>query len=230
MEKLGQTQEKLRNTESEIHTLKSFLTSKTALVERRKKELQDTRMKVAQLEAKDSRRAVILADVLEKTARQYQKQLAASSAAASTLTTRTMLTPYSLTAGERCVQQIIPMQSRIHVLYSWLYSSNYAAALFLNVHGIETRLTVPLSLLPPGQPVPRPFLPTVGASPRLLPPPQKSTPGCSRPSPWAAPPPAPRTGPPNLQRSGSKEGYAHFTPQGTCRLPIRDGKFYVAGK
>lgn len=101
VEKLGQTQEKLRNTESEIHTLKSFLTSKTALVERRKKELQDTRMKVAQLEAKDSRRAVILADVLEKTARQYQKQLAASSAAASTLTTRTMLTPYSLTAGER---------------------------------------------------------------------------------------------------------------------------------
>ena len=107
VEKLGQTQEKLRNTESEIHTLKSFLTSKTALVERRKRELQDTRMKVTQLEAKDSRRAVILADVLEKTARQYQKQLAASTtAAAGTLTTRTMSTPYSLMAGERCVQQI----------------------------------------------------------------------------------------------------------------------------
>lgn len=32
-------------------------------------------MKVAELEEKDTRRAVILADVLEKTARQYQQQL-----------------------------------------------------------------------------------------------------------------------------------------------------------
>ena len=39
VERLGQTHDKLRAAESEIHTLKSFLTSKTAMVERRKKEL-----------------------------------------------------------------------------------------------------------------------------------------------------------------------------------------------
>lgn len=76
LEKLSQTQEKLRNSESEIRTLKSFLTTKTAMVEKRKKELRDTRVKMAELEEKDGRRAVILADVLEKTARQYQQQVA----------------------------------------------------------------------------------------------------------------------------------------------------------
>ena len=76
LEKLSQTQEKLRNSESEIQTLKSFLTTKTAMVEKRKKELRDTRVKMAELEEKDGRRAVILADVLEKTARQYQQQVA----------------------------------------------------------------------------------------------------------------------------------------------------------
>ena len=119
VETLGKTQEKLRNTESEIHTLKSFLTSKTAMVERRKRELQDTRLKVAQLEAKDSKRAVILADVLEKTARQYQKQLAASTSAAipaKALATRTMSMPHSLPASERCVQQaLVPIWKTIPI-------------------------------------------------------------------------------------------------------------------
>lgn len=44
-------------------------------MEKRKKELRDTKAKVNELEEKDARRAVILADVLEKTARQYQQQL-----------------------------------------------------------------------------------------------------------------------------------------------------------
>lgn len=75
LEKLNLTQEKLHNAESEIRTLKSFLTTKTAIVEKRKKELRDTKAKMSELEEKDARRAVILADVLEKTARQYQQQL-----------------------------------------------------------------------------------------------------------------------------------------------------------
>lgn len=77
MDKLCSTQEKLHNAESEIRTLKSFLTTKTAIVEKRKKELRDTKAKMSELEEKDARRAVILADVLEKTARQYQQQLGA---------------------------------------------------------------------------------------------------------------------------------------------------------
>lgn len=80
LDKYRQTHDKLRNAECEIQTLKSFLTTKTALVEKRKKELRDTKVKVAELEEKDSRRAVILADVLEKTARQYQQQLATQNA------------------------------------------------------------------------------------------------------------------------------------------------------
>lgn len=75
MEKLGLTHDKLTSTESEIRTLKTFLTTKTALIEKHKRELKDSRLRVAELEEKDSRRAVILADVLEKTARQYQQQL-----------------------------------------------------------------------------------------------------------------------------------------------------------
>lgn len=71
-EKLHQTQEKLRSAECEIRTLKSFLTSKTAMIEKNKKELRETRAKVAELQEKDRRRAIILADVLEKTARQFQ--------------------------------------------------------------------------------------------------------------------------------------------------------------
>ena len=79
VEKLCSTQEKLHNAEGEIRTLKSFLTTKTAIVEKRKKELRDTKAKMSELEEKDARRAVILADVLEKTARQYQQQLGALS-------------------------------------------------------------------------------------------------------------------------------------------------------
>ncbi len=75
MEKLEQTQDKLSSAESEIRTLKTFLTTKTALIEKHKKDLKETRLKVAELEEKDARRAVILADVLEKTARQYQQQI-----------------------------------------------------------------------------------------------------------------------------------------------------------
>lgn len=92
------TQEKLRSAESEIRTLKSLLTSKTAMVERRKRDLADTRAHLLDLEEKDNRRlvqrllhiffslsviplptyscrAIILADVLERTARQYQHDI-----------------------------------------------------------------------------------------------------------------------------------------------------------
>lgn len=78
IEKLEQTHEKLSSAESEIRTLKTFLTTKTALIEKHKKDLRETRLKVAELEEKDARRAVILADVLEKTARQYQQQIGRS--------------------------------------------------------------------------------------------------------------------------------------------------------
>jgi len=100
VERLGQTHDKLRAAESEIHTLKSFLTSKTAMVERRKKELQDVKARLAELEEKDNRRAVILADVLEKTARQYQQQLTstktATPAATKAVSFQTPLSPTGL--------------------------------------------------------------------------------------------------------------------------------------
>ena len=74
-ERAGQTEDKLKGAESEIRTLKGLLMSKTAMVERRKKELAETRARLVELEERDSRRAVILADVLERTARQYQQTL-----------------------------------------------------------------------------------------------------------------------------------------------------------
>lgn len=75
MEQQSRVQEELHAAESEIRTLKSFLTSKTAMMERRKRELEHTRVKLVELEEKDQRRAVILADVLEKTARQHQHHM-----------------------------------------------------------------------------------------------------------------------------------------------------------
>ena len=74
-ERAVQTGDKLKGAESEIRTLKGLLTSKTAMVERRKRELGETRVRLAELEERDSRRATILADVLERTARQYQQTL-----------------------------------------------------------------------------------------------------------------------------------------------------------
>ena len=68
----------MKGAESEIRTLKGLLMSKTAMVERRKKELAETRARLVELEERDSRRAVILADVLERTARQYQQTLGVS--------------------------------------------------------------------------------------------------------------------------------------------------------
>jgi len=75
VEKIGQVHEKLRNMDSEIRTLKTLLTTKTAMIEKHKKELREDRQLVTDLQEKDRRRAVILADVLEKTARQYQMHL-----------------------------------------------------------------------------------------------------------------------------------------------------------
>lgn len=74
-ERAIQTEDKLKGAESEIRTLKGLLTSKTAMVERRKREVAETRAKLLELEERDSRRAIILADVLERTARQYQQTL-----------------------------------------------------------------------------------------------------------------------------------------------------------
>ena len=56
MEKATVTQEKLRGAESEIRTLKGLLTSKTAMVEKRKRDLAVTRAHLLDLEEKDSRR------------------------------------------------------------------------------------------------------------------------------------------------------------------------------
>lgn len=67
--------DKLRAAECEIKTLKTFLTSKTAIMERRKKELKEIKEYVMDLEDKDQKRTCILADVLEKTARLQQKDL-----------------------------------------------------------------------------------------------------------------------------------------------------------
>jgi Ca2+-binding EF-hand superfamily protein len=55
MEKATVTQEKLRGAESEIRTLKGLLTSKTAMVEKRKRDLAVTRAHLLDLEEKDSR-------------------------------------------------------------------------------------------------------------------------------------------------------------------------------
>ena len=59
MEKAGATQDKLRCSESEIRTLKSLLTSKTAMVERRKRELAETQAQLLRLEEKDNHRSVL---------------------------------------------------------------------------------------------------------------------------------------------------------------------------
>lgn len=75
MAKFEQTQEKLQSMDSEMHTLKTFLTTKTALIEKHKKEVREEKLLVAELEEKDCRRAIILADVLKRTARQYQQQI-----------------------------------------------------------------------------------------------------------------------------------------------------------
>lgn len=72
LSKMNSTTDKLRAAECEIKTLKSFLTSKTAIMERRKKELKEIKERVIDLEDKDQKRTYILADVLEKTARLQQ--------------------------------------------------------------------------------------------------------------------------------------------------------------
>ena len=72
LSKLNSATDKLRAAECEIKTLKSFLTSKTAIMERRKKELKEIKEHVMELEDKDQKRTHILADVLEKTARLQQ--------------------------------------------------------------------------------------------------------------------------------------------------------------
>ena len=45
--------------------------------------IKQLKAKLAEVESKDNRRAVILADVLEKTARTYQQQLTSTAAAAA---------------------------------------------------------------------------------------------------------------------------------------------------
>ena len=84
--KLGSVNDKLKNAECEIRTLKQFVMSKTAMVERRKAEIADLKVKLAEVGSRDNRRAVILADVLEKTARTYQQQLTSTAAAAAAIT------------------------------------------------------------------------------------------------------------------------------------------------
>lgn len=72
LDKMNAATNKLQAAELEIKTLKSFLTSKTAIMERRKKELKEIKEHVMELEDKDQKRTYILADVLEKTARLQQ--------------------------------------------------------------------------------------------------------------------------------------------------------------
>ena len=48
------------------------------MIEKNKKELRETKGKLAELQEKDRRRAIILADVLEKTARQFQQRMETS--------------------------------------------------------------------------------------------------------------------------------------------------------
>ena len=74
-ERAVQMDDKLKGAESEIRTLKGLLTSKTAMVERRKKELAETRARLGELEERDRRRSIILADILERTAREYQQTI-----------------------------------------------------------------------------------------------------------------------------------------------------------
>ena len=57
-EKATATQDKLRGSESEIKTLKGLLTSKTAMVERRKRDLAEARARLCELEERDNRRSV----------------------------------------------------------------------------------------------------------------------------------------------------------------------------
>lgn len=116
MEKLEQTHDKFCSAESEIRTLKTFLTTKTALIEKHKKELRDVRLRVAELEEKDGRRAVILADVLEKTARQYQQQLGQAPASGGGLSPRGKRTPREIHPPnlEEARSGKWPMQTIVH--------------------------------------------------------------------------------------------------------------------
>jgi hypothetical protein len=82
VEKLMVTKDKLQQSEGEVRTLKSFLVSKTALMDKKSRQIQELQSHMGDLEDKDQRRAVILASVLEKTARMQQERMSGATSSA----------------------------------------------------------------------------------------------------------------------------------------------------
>ncbi|XP_065828143.1 golgin subfamily A member 6-like protein 1 [Oscarella lobularis] len=72
---MAELREKLHQSRCEVRTIKQFLAGKSALVQERTRELRQTQGRITDMEEKDNRRAHILADILERTARLHQQQL-----------------------------------------------------------------------------------------------------------------------------------------------------------
>eukprot|EP00118_Oscarella_pearsei_P004880 m.21650 g.21650 ORF g.21650 m.21650 type:complete len:1043 (+) comp28195_c0_seq3:1100-4228(+) len=72
---MAELREKLHQSRCEIRTIKQFLSGKSTMVQERTRELKETKVRIADMEEKDNRRARILADILERTARLHQQQL-----------------------------------------------------------------------------------------------------------------------------------------------------------
>ena len=69
---MSELRDKLHAARCEVHTLRQFVGGKTALVLARERELDTAKQRMKEMEEKDSRRAQVLASVLEKTARLQQ--------------------------------------------------------------------------------------------------------------------------------------------------------------
>ncbi|KAI6652846.1 hypothetical protein LOD99_4232 [Oopsacas minuta] len=74
LQHMSELREKLHHSRCEINTLKSFLGSKTALVQARDSEIERNNTLIESLQARDDKRAQILSVVLERTSRIQQEQ------------------------------------------------------------------------------------------------------------------------------------------------------------
>ncbi|XP_065186290.1 restin homolog [Sycon ciliatum] len=78
---VSELRDKLHAARCEVHTLRQFVGGKTALVLQRERELDAVKQRMKEMEEKDSRRAQVLASVLEKTARLQQDSRSKTTAA-----------------------------------------------------------------------------------------------------------------------------------------------------
>lgn len=74
----SEVRDKLHAARCEVHTLRQFVSGKTALVLQRERELEGAKRRMREMEEKDRQRAQVLASVLERTARLQQELHGAS--------------------------------------------------------------------------------------------------------------------------------------------------------